>query len=143
VRWATRPGVHVDRTACAWLIRRFIDAEAEFCFVSDVDEVAEGTIPFDMRGAELSHHRGDRAFETILRRYELEDPARWDIARIIHEADLEDERFDAPEAPVLDVLIRGLSMVCSEEEMLERTGPLYDGLYEYWRRATMLGREPS
>ena len=96
-----------------------------------------------MRGAELSHHRGDCTFETILRRYELEDPALWDIARIIHESDLEDERFDAPEAPGLDVLIPGLSMVCSDEEMLERTGPLHDGLYEYWRRPTMLGREPS
>lgn len=143
MRWATRPGVHVDRTACAWLIRRFIDAEAEFSFVADVDAVAEGTTAFDMRGAELSHHGRDCTFETILRRYELEDPALWDIARIVHEADLEDERFDAPEARGLDVLIRGLSMVCSDEEMLELTGRLYDGLYEYRRRATMLGKEPS
>jgi hypothetical protein len=133
----------VDRTACAWLIQRFVDAEAEFCFVSDLEQVAEGTIAFDMRGAELSHHQGDCTFETILRSYELDDPALWDIARIIHEADLEDERFDAPEARGLDVLIRGLSMICSDEEMLEHTGRLYDGLYEYRRRATMLGREPS
>lgn len=143
MRWATRPGVHVDRTACAWLIRRFIDAEAEFSFVADVDAVAEGTTAFDMRGAELSHHGRDCTFETILRRYELEDPALWNIARTVHEADLEDERFDAPEARGLDVLIRGLSMVCSDEEMLELTGRLYDGLYEYRRRATMLGKEPS
>ena len=143
MRWATRPGVHVDRTACAWLIRRFIDAEAEFAFVADPDEVPDGTTPFDMRGAELSHRGGECSFETILRRYELDDPALWEIARIVHEADLEDERFDAPEARGLDVLIRGLSMVCSDEEMLELTGRLYEGLYEYRRRAAMLGREPS
>ena len=65
------------------------------------------------------------------------------IAEIIHEADLEDERFDAPEARGLDVLIRGLSMVRSDEQMLELTAALYDGLYEYTRRASMLGREPS
>jgi len=125
------------------LIRRFIDAEAEFAFVADPDEVPDGTTPFDMRGAELSHRGGECSFETILRRYELDDPALWDIARIVHEADLEDERFDAPEARGLDVLIRGLSMVCSDEEMLELTGRLYEGLYEYRRRAAMLGREPS
>jgi hypothetical protein len=143
VRWATRPGVHVDRTGCAWLIRRFIDAEAEFSFIADIEAVPKETTPFDMRGAELSHRGGECTFETILRRHELDDPALWEIGRIIHEADLEDERFDAPEARGLDVLIRGLSMVCSDEEMIELTGRLYDGLYEYKQRATMLGTEPS
>jgi hypothetical protein len=143
VRWATRPGVHVDRTACAWLIRRFIDHEAEFAFVSDIANVPENTTPFDMRGADLSHRAGDCTFETILRRYGLEDPALWDIARIIHEADLEDERFDAPEARGLDVLIRGLSMISSDQETLELTGRLYDGLYEHRRRATMLAAGPT
>jgi hypothetical protein len=143
VRWATRAGVHVDRTASAWLIRRFVDPDAEFMFVADPDEVPEDATPFDMRGVELSHRGGECTFEAILRRYELDDRALWEIARIVHEADLEDERFDAPEARGLDVLIRGLSMVRSDEEMLELTGLLYDGLYEYRRRATMLGREPS
>jgi len=144
VRWATRAGIHVDRTACAWLIRRFVDPDAEFLFVDDPDEVPEDATPFDIRGVELGHHGGEVSFEAILRRYALvEDQALVDIARIIHEADLEDERYDAPEARGLDVLIRGLSMVSSDEEMLELTGPLYDGLYEYRRRARMLGREPS
>lgn len=68
----------------------------------------------------------------------------WAIARIVHEADLDDERYDAPEAPGLDVLIRGLGMVSEgDEQLLERTGPLYDGLYEYLKRATLLGREPA
>lgn len=143
MRWATRPGIHVDRTACAWLIRRFIDPEAEFSFVADIEDIPAGTTAFDMRGAELSHRGRDCTFETILRRYELDESALWDIARIVHEADLEDERFDAPEARGLDVLIRGLSMVCSDDEMLELTRRLYDGLYEYRRRATMLGRDPA
>ncbi len=144
MRWATRAGIHVDRTACAWLIRRFVDPDAEFLFVDDPDEVPEDATPFDIRGVELGHHGGEVSFEAILRRYALvEDQALVDIARIIHEADLEDERYDAPEARGLDVLIRGLSMVSSDKEMLELTGPLYDGLYEYRRRARMLGREPS
>ena len=143
MRWATRAGVHVDRTASAWLIRRFIDPDAEFLFVGDPDEVPADATPFDMRGAELSHKGGDCTFETLLRRYELDDPALWAIARIVHEADLEDERYDAPEARGLDVLLRGLSMIRSDDEMLGLSGALYDGLYEHERRATMLGGEPS
>jgi hypothetical protein len=143
MRWATRAGIHVDRTACAWLIRRFIDEGAEFVFVNDPDEVPDDATPFDMRGVELSHRAGECTFETMLRRYELDDPALWEVARIVHEADLEDERYDAPEARGLDVLLRGLSLVRSDEEMLELTDALYDGLYEYRRRATMLGRDPS
>jgi hypothetical protein len=143
VRWATRTAPHVDRTACAWLIRRFIDAEADFVFVEDRDEVPADATPFDMRGVELSHHGGDCSFETFLRRYDLGDPVLWAIARIVHEADLEDERYDAPEAAGLDVLLRGLSMVRGDHEVLELSAPLYDGLYEYLRRATSLRREPA
>jgi hypothetical protein len=143
MRWATRPGPHVDRTGCAWLIERFIDPEAEFVFVDDPDEVPDDATPFDMRGAELSHHGGECTFETILRRYELNDPALWRIGAVIHEADLEDDRFDAPEAPGLDVLMRGLSMVRPDHEVLELSAPLYDGLYEYFKRATLLGRDPA
>lgn len=141
--WATRSGPHVDRTGSAWLIRRFIDPEAEFVFVSDPDEVPNNATPFDMRGAELSHQDGGCTFETILRRYELDDPVLWRIAEVIHEADLEDERFDAPEAPGLDALMRGLSMVRPDQEVLDLSGPLYDGLYEYFKRATLLGRDPA
>src|SRR5215212_1253922 len=125
MRWATRTGIHVDRTACAWLIRRFIDEGAEFVFFNDPDEVPDDATPFDMRGVELSHRAGECTFETMLRRYELDDPALWEIARIVHEADLEDERYDAPEASGLDVFMRGLSMVRSDEEMLELTAALY------------------
>jgi hypothetical protein len=143
MKWATRRHCHVDRAACAWLIHRFLDPQAEFVFVDDPDQVPAGVTPFDMRGAELSHRGGDCSFETFLRRYELDDPVLWEIAKIVHEADLADERYDAPEAPGLDVLLRGLSMVCEDEELLALAGPLFDGLYEYRKRALLLGREPS
>jgi hypothetical protein len=143
VKWATRRHCHIDRAACAWLIRRSLDPEAEFVFVDDPDEVPADATAFDMRGVELSHHAGDCSFESFLRRYELDDPVLWDIARIVHEADLDDERYDAPEAVGFDVALRGLSMVVDDERLLELTGPLFDGLYEFRKRALMLGREPS
>jgi hypothetical protein len=143
VRWATRAGVHIDRAACAWLIRRFIDAEAEFVFVSDPADVPGDATPFDMIGVELTHHGADCTFETLLRKHGLEDPVLWGIARLVHEADLADERYDAPEAPGLDVVLRGLSMVAEDDGVLELSGPLFDGLYEYLKRAAILGRNPS
>src|SRR4029453_3798962 len=80
---------------------------------------------------------------TFLRRYELADPVLWELAKIVHEADLADERYDAPEAHGLDVLLRGLSMVRDDEELLALSGPLFDGLYECRKRALLLGREPA
>ena len=65
MRWATRAGCHIDRAASAWLIRRFVDAEAEFVFVDDPDDVPADATPFDMRGARLSHRNGDCTFETL------------------------------------------------------------------------------
>jgi hypothetical protein len=135
--------VHVDRAACAWLVRRFVDAEAVFVFVDDPDEVPADATPFDMRGVELSHHGGDCSFETMLRRFELDDPVLWDVARIVHEADLADDRYDAPEAVGLDVICRGLSMVAPDTDVLSVAGPMFDGLYEYRRRALLLGRDPA
>jgi hypothetical protein len=143
MRWATRRHCHIDRAACAWLIRRFLDPEADFVFVDDPDELPLDATAFDMRGVELSHHGGDCSFETFLRHYELDDPVLWDIARIVHEADLNDERYDAPEAAGFDVALRGLSMVVDDERLLEVTAPLFDGLYEFRQRALMLGREPA
>ena len=103
-------------------------------FVTDPAAVPADATPFDMRGVDLGHHGGDCTFETILRRYDLTDPVLWKLAEIVHEADLDDERFDAPEAPGLDVVLRGLSMICDDDQVLRLTGPLFDGLYEYHRR---------
>ncbi|HTF47380.1 MAG TPA: chromate resistance protein ChrB domain-containing protein [Pseudonocardia sp.] len=143
MRWATRANIHIDRAACAWLIRRHLDPDAEFVFLADPTDIPPDATPFDLRGAELGHHGGDCSFETILRHYELTDPVLWRIAEIIHEADLDDERYDAPEAPGLDIALRGLSMISTDEQTLALTGPLFEGLYEYYRRALILGREPA
>jgi len=143
MRWATRPEVHVDRAACAWLLRRFIDTDAQFVFVEDTDDVPSDATPFDMRGTDLSHHGDDCTFETMLRRFGLDDPVLWDVARIVHDADLADDRYDAPEAAGLDVLLRGLAMVRSDEDALVVADALFHGLYEYRRRALATGREPT
>ncbi len=143
MRWATRERIHIDRAACAWLIRSRLDEDAEFIFVADPADIPAGAIAFDIPGAELSHHGGDCSFETILRRYDLDDPVLWRIAAIVHEADLDDQRYNAPEGPGLDIVLRGLSLTRSDEEILRISGPMFDGIYEYCRRSLLLGREPS
>jgi hypothetical protein len=125
------------------LVRRFVDRDAEFVFVDDVDELPSDATAFDMLGVSLSHHGDDCSFETMLRHFGLDDPVLWDLACMVHEADLADDRFDVPEAAGLDVICRGLSMVRSDDEVLAVTAAVFDGLYEYRHRALVLGREPS
>ena len=104
--------------------------------------VASDASAFDMRGAELGHRSGSCSFETFLERYELTDPVLWELAKIVREADLADERFDAPEARGLDVVVRGLSFARDDEELLDLTAEIFDGLYEYRKQQILLGREP-
>ena len=143
MNWVTRAGCHIDRAACAWLIARFVDDAPEFIFVEDQEDLPESATPFDIPGVELSHHGVDCSFETMLRHFDLDDAVLWDMARIVHEADLADGRFDAPEGLGLDVICRGLSMVCRDDEILTITRPLFDGLSEYRRRALLGGRDPA
>ena len=144
MRWATRAGVHIDRSACAWLIRRSVDQDAEFVFVSDPDDVPADATPFDMRGVDLGHHGSDCSFETILRRYDLVDPVLWRIAGIVHEADLEDDQYDAPEAPGFDVILRALSMAHDDDTVLAMTDPIFDAVYDFLRREVLSpGRTPA
>ncbi|PBC39596.1 chromate resistance protein [Rhodococcus sp. ACS1] len=143
MKWATRAGIHIDRAACAWLIRRNIDPDAQFLWVADPADVPGDATPFDMRGVELSHHHGDCSFETILRRYELTDPVLWVLAEIIHEADIDDAKFDAPEAPGLDSVLRGLSLTGTDDDTLAVATRIFDGLYEFHRQRVLSGREPS
>jgi hypothetical protein len=143
MRWATRAGVHIDRSACAWLIRRHVDPAAEFVFVTDPDQVPDDTTPFDMRGVDLGHHGNDCTFETILRRYDLVDPVLWRIAGIVHEADLEDDQYDAPEAPGFDLILRALSVAHDDHTVLAMTAPILDAVYDYLRREVLTpGRTP-
>ena len=140
MRWATRRGCHVDRTACAWLVRRFLDPEAEFFFFEDPAEAPEGAELFDVAGARLSHRGDDCSFETFLKEYEdlSRDPVLGEISEIIHDADIMDERYGRPEAEGLDVIIRGMQLASSDDYvLLRRTGPVFDGLYAYLSREVL------
>ena len=135
MRWATRRGCHVDRTACAWLIRRFVDPGAEFFFVGDPAEAPEDAELFDVVGARLSHHGDACSFETFLTEYGLEDPVLAEIAEIVHDADLMDEKYGRPESEGLDSIIRGMQLALPDDEaLIYHTDALYDGLYAYLRR---------
>jgi hypothetical protein len=129
MKWATRAGVHVDRAACAWLIRRFIDPDPEFVFVTDSAALQDDATPFDMRGAALGRHQGRCSFETALASFELTaDPALEEMGRIVHQADLGDDRYDAPAAEGLDILIRGLTLTSpSDDATLAITDRLLTG----------------
>lgn len=136
MRWATRIECHVDRTACAWLIVRFVDPDAEFVFVADPQDLPVDATPFDVPGHPFSHHDGDSTFEVMVRHYEIHDRGVARIAQIVHEADIEDERYDAPEAVGLDAIIRGLGKVLGDDRrLIEASLPIYDGLLETYRDA--------
>lgn len=89
----------------------------------------------------MCHNHGDCTFETIVRRYDLTKPVLWRIAEIVHEADLDDGRYDAPEAPGLDTVLRGLSMIETDEQTFSVADALAAGMYEFYRRRLLLGRD--
>jgi hypothetical protein len=128
MKWATRAGCKVDRAACAWLIRRAIDPDAEFVFVRDPADVPADATPFEIPGADLAHHDGDCTFEVILRRYGLTDPGLVRIGRIVHEADIGDERYEVPEAPGLAAITLGLASAGDDDFTLRASAPIFDGL---------------
>ncbi len=128
MRWVTRANCHVDRTACAWLIRRFIDPSAEFIFVTDPSRLPPDATPFDIPGQPFSHHDGDSTFEVIVRHYGLGEPGLMALGQIVHEADIEDERYHAPEAAGLDTIVRGLGLLLDDHRLLEASNTIYDGL---------------
>lgn len=131
MNWVTWENVGVDRMACAWLIRRFIDPQAEFLFVP----AGQKTLPseaelFDIPGVRLTHRRGHCTFHTMLREYKLTDPVLGRIARIVDEADVVQEVNLEPTAPGLDALCRGLRLISPDDHTaLERGFVLYDALY--------------
>jgi hypothetical protein len=128
----------VDRTACVWLIRRFLDPEAAFAFFGDPSEAPEEAELFDVVGARLSHRGEDCSFETFLKEYELEDPVLGEIAEIVHDADLMDEKYGRPESEGLDAIVRGMQMVLPDDEALTGyTDAVFDGLYAYLRREVL------
>ena len=136
--WATRRGCHVDRTACAWLIRRYIDPDPVFSFFRDRDDAPRGAELFDVAGARLSHRGEGCSFETFLVEYGLDDPALSAIAEVVHDADLMDEKYGRPEADGLDAIVRGMQLSLPDDEaLIPLTDALYDGLYAYFRREAL------
>jgi hypothetical protein len=136
--WITRSHVHVDRVACPWLIRRFIDSEAQFLFVpkSQVSQVAKETraIPFDAPEVELGHHDGKCSFETIIERYELTEPGLLRLAKIVHAADVAADLHSDEMAPGLEAIASGFSLILPDDQAnLEKQIVVYDALYAWCR----------
>jgi hypothetical protein len=118
----------VDRCASAWVLKRFVDPEAEFAFVEEGDRLP-GATPFDMSGAELGHHRGRCTFEAILAKHKLRDPALLELGRIVRSADLLDAE-ETLEGPGMDLLFRGLLHLSKDDrEVLGLAEPILDALY--------------
>ena len=133
--WVTRQGVHVDRIACSWLIRRFIDADAVIRFVPGKGYVPKaGELRFDMFEGEFPH-QGDRcSFEVLLARSRLFDPGLQVIAEIVHDIDLKDGKFERPEATGIAHLIAGIAMANKDDaQRIAQGAPIFDNLYQYFR----------
>jgi len=137
MKWITRKNASVDRIACPWLIKRFVDPEAEFIYVPAADVAAEaerqGAIPYDVGGAELGHVDGRCSFESIIHKYELTDPALDRLAQIVHGADVSADIDKTPEAAGLKAIAFGFAIVHGEDDhrKIALETPLYDALYAW------------
>jgi CRISPR/Cas system-associated endoribonuclease Cas2 len=130
--WTTREGIHIDRLCSAWLIRRFIDRYAKFVFAPE-KKLPANAIPFDVFGAEFSHHGEDCTFETLLKAFRIQDHALQEIAEIIHDIDLKDHKFGRVEASGLDLVIRSLGdSIHDDHQFLEIGSSILDGLYQHF-----------
>lgn len=138
--WVTRPRPGVDRMSSAWLIRRFIDSKARFGFITDARSAGDA-LPFDMFGAGFGHE-GDRCtFETLVERFEIRDPAVRRIAEIVHDLDLKDGKFGAPEAATVGIAIDGLQLSSTDDSVLLDQGmTLFEALYRSFGNAARPAR---
>jgi len=140
MKWITREKVKVDRVACPWLIKKFVDPQAEFLFVPEdkVMEIAEleGGIPFDVPGVELGHKEGKCSFEAIVAKYGIEDLSVLLLAQIVHGADVSPDLYGRPEAPGLKAIAEGFRHLGlkDDHEIIAREFIVYDALYAYCRR---------
>jgi hypothetical protein len=135
MKWVTRARPKVDRIACPWLIKRFVDHEAEFLYVppDKVMEIAkqEGATPFDVPNVELGHHGPECSFDAFIKKYNLKDPAIEILALIVRGADT-DAKDLTSESRGLDAIAEGFRLVFqNDHELLEREMPVYDALYAY------------
>ncbi len=134
-RWVTRKRPHIDRLATAWLVGRFIDKRPRFLFVEDGERV-EGGVHYDMADAEFTHRGEDCTFETVVKEFGLAgDPALREIAEIVHDIDLKDGKFNRLEAAGINLAVRGLgSVVTDDRKLVRQAATVFDGLYEYLGR---------
>lgn len=144
MKWITREHVKVDRVACPWLIKKFVDPGAEFLFVAadKVVEIAEreGAIPFDIPGVELGHHDGKCSFEAIIAKYQINVPGIQLLAQIVHGADVKQDLYGRPEAPGLKSIAEGFGYLGlkDDHEILQKEFVVYDALFSYCRRLASL-----
>jgi len=138
MKWVTRENANVDRIACPWLIKRFIDPEAEFLFVpgDQVLEVAEreGARSYDAKGARYTHRNGKCSFDVLIDEFELgKDPALVRLAEVVHPADVSEDLESSPEGPGLYAIAHGFALVHGTEDQtkIELETPMYDALYRW------------
>ena len=147
MKWITREKVKVDRVACPWLIRKFVDKDAEFHFVPANKVQAEtarlGAIPYDVPDAELGHHGKECSFDAIVRKYGLEkDPALVLLARIVNAADTDNSLHHQPEGPGLNAIAEGFRHLGFKDDHAINAAEwiVYDALYAYCRQMTAQGK---
>jgi len=134
--WVTRPRPGVDRMACAWFIKRFIDPQARFDFVTDRDAAPRDAIPFDMFGVDFSHRGEQCTFETLSEIFGIRDAALTRVAAIVHDLDLKDGRFGAPEASAIGTVIEGLQLAYLDDDALLAQGvTLFEALYRAFEQS--------
>jgi len=144
MKWVTREGAKTDRVACPWLIKRFIDPQAEFLFVPKDEVLAvahrQDARSFDCPGADYTHRDGKCSFEILIESYGLQDPALQVLARIVHGADVTADVGIVPEAAGLQAIAHGFAAICADDHRkLELEFPVYDALYA-WCRAKAEGK---
>ncbi|MFN3532922.1 MAG: chromate resistance protein ChrB domain-containing protein [Candidatus Brocadia sp.] len=133
-KWITRKDIYIDRIASAWFIRRFIDPKAKFVFLAkNTDKIPNNAIPFDMYGAEFTHHGDDCTFETLIKVFNLKDPALQPIAEIVHDIDLKDNKYDRKETEGIEQIIKGLKQQQKDDnKLLEKGMEIFAILYQYY-----------
>jgi hypothetical protein len=145
MKWVTRKNANVDRVACPWLIKRFVDPYAEFLYVA-ADQVlavaeAEAATPYDVQDVELGHVDGRCSFESILLKYELRGRALDRLAKIVHGADVSVDRDICPEAAGLYAIAHGFALLHGDDdqEKIRLESPMYDALYAWCQKEVASG----
>ena len=140
MKWITRKNANVDRIACPWLIKKFVDSDPEFLYVPAADVMAvagtEGATPYDVKGVELGHVDGRCSFESIMLKHNLTDPALQMLAKIVHGADVAEDIGIVPEAAGLYAIAHGFALLHGDKDhdKIRLETPMYDALYAWCQK---------